>query len=272
MSFLASLFHTLSFDDSENSSDNEEKEITSQGSVEGRARQLKARLRSLLKHHDGSTEHTDVVDAIHSLSKLCPCNAQSPQWLDLFMGEFFVQTSPNFPGRLPPAYKGDERVQYTLDVRNVVAPKPDDTFTYHLICDIIIHTPEGDVEAEIRNESYCCKDDYESNRVHVFFTGSKLSPAQSVIENNGLMALWSKIFNEATLKAAAAKRSYFGWMMDQILKRMLGMNVRLDDSHSFCLEFKKSIRGYIDVLYLDEEMRITKGNRGTLVVVERIQS
>ena len=198
-----------------------------------------------------------------------------------------AQTSPNFPGRLPPKEDGDRRVQYTLGrlsfntfhpndvvctlrgVRNVVRPKPDGTFSYDVICDTIIHLPGGDVEAEISNESYCCKDD-DSSRVHVFFTGSKLSPAGVTLKDKAKMALWSSTFNEATLKAAAAKKSYMGWMMDQALKRMLGMNVRLDDSNSFRLEFKKPFRGHIDVLYLDEDIRITRGNRGTLVVMERI--
>jgi len=203
------------------------------------------------------------------------------------MGEFLTQTCPSFPGRLPTTQKGDKRVQYTLGklsfntfhpndlvctlrgVRNVVAPKPDGTFTYHLICDTIVHLPEGDVEAEIVNESYCCKDD-ESNRIQIFFTGSKLSPSSTVIEDDGKMSLWSRTFNETTLEIAEAKRTYVGWMMNQMLKRMLGMNVRFDDSNSFRLEFKKPFHGHFDVLYLDEDMRITRGNRGTLVVVERM--
>ncbi|CAJ1932412.1 unnamed protein product [Cylindrotheca closterium] len=253
-----------------------------------RCNDLKNHLRSLLDRYDGSTKHEDVIDAIGRLSTLSPYTEHSPVWLDLFMGEFFAQTSPNFPGRLPPAHEGDTRVQYTLGklsfntfhpsdlvctllgVRNVIAPKSDGTFTYDLICDIIIHHEDGDIEAQICNESYCCKDDDESNRVHVFFTGSKLSPAPAVIENEVKMSQWSNTFNEATLKTAAAERTYFGWFLHQLLKRMLGMNVRVGESNSFHLTFKKPFQGHIDVLYLDEEMRITKGNRGTLVVVERL--
>ena len=291
MSFFASLIHSISFnDDNANSiyGDAQLSDDVSDHSVnEERRNALKNQLRTLLELHKGSTQHPEVIDTIESLSELCPYSHHDDRWLGLFMGEFLAQTSPNFPGRLPPSTEGDERVQYTLGkmsfntfhpndlvctlrgVRNVVTPQADGTFTYHLICDTTIHLPGGDVEAEIANESYCCKDD-ETDRVHVFFTGSKLSPAPAVLEDPQKLALWSSTFNEDTLKRAAAERTYTGRFFDLVLKRMLGMNVRLQKTHGFQLEFKKAFRGYIDVLYLDEEMRITRGNRGTLVVVERL--
>ncbi|CAJ1932408.1 unnamed protein product [Cylindrotheca closterium] len=267
----------------------EEKQDFNQSSDQVRCSQLKNHLRSLIELHNGSTKSPDVVEAIQHLSVFCPYEEHSPEWIHLFMGEFLVQTSPNFPGRLPPKREGDKQAQYTLGklsfntfhpkdlvctlrgVRNVVAPKSDGTFTYDLICDTIVHLPEGDVEAEILNESFCCKDD-ESGRVTVFFTGSTLSPSSTVLADASKMSLWSKTFNESTLKTAAAERTYFGWLMDKALKRMLGMSVRMEKRHSFRLEFNKAFRGHIDVLYLDEEMRITKGNRGTIVIMERICS
>merc|ERR1711963_221462 len=104
-------------------------------------------------------------------------------------------------------------------VRVVVAPQPDGTYTNNLICDTTIHLPGGDVDAEIESASYCCKDD-KSDRLHVFFTGSMLSPAQTVLEDESKMAFWSTTFNEETLKSAAAEKTYFGWFVDAILKRM----------------------------------------------------
>ena len=38
---------------------------------------------------------------------------------------------------------------------------------------------------------------------------------------------------------------------------------------SVSFEMKRCPHGYIDVLYLDEDLRITRGNRGTIVIVER---
>lgn len=286
MSFLASFLAATSFYGKTKSLSNEEKDGNSLASDEERCGDLKSRLRSLLDLHDGSIKEPDIVETIESLAALSPYQQHSREWLDLFTGEFLTQTSPSFPGRLP-TKEGDKRAQYSLGklsfntfhpsdlvctlrgVKNVVAPKSDGTFTYDLICDTIVHLPEGDVEAEIVNESYCCKDD-ESNRVHVFFTGSRLSPSNTVIEDDGKMSLWSRTFNNNTLEIAESKRSYFGWMMNKMLKRMLGMKVRFDDSNSFRLEFQKPFHGHFDVLYLDNELRVTRGNRGTIVVVERI--
>ena len=38
--------------------------------------------------------------------------------------------------------------------------------------------------------------------------------------------------------------------------------------HSVHFEMKRAPRGHLDVLYLSDTTRVTKGNRGTLVVVE----
>lgn len=35
-------------------------------------------------------------------------------------------------------------------------------------------------------------------------------------------------------------------------------------------EMKRSPKGYLDVIYLDEEMRVTRGQQGALVVVDRV--
>ncbi len=34
-------------------------------------------------------------------------------------------------------------------------------------------------------------------------------------------------------------------------------------------EMKREPKGYFDILYVDEDLRITRGNRGTVVIVQR---
>ena len=48
---------------------------------------------------------------------------------------------------------------------------------------------------------------------------------------------------------------------------MLKMTFPTDESMRF--EMKRVMHGYVDVLYLDEDMRITKGNHGSIVVTTR---
>jgi hypothetical protein len=246
---------------------------------------LKGHLRSLLAQHGGSTTQKDVVDAISHLSDLNPLHRHTPEWLELFMGEFLAQTSPNFPGRIKT--EDADLVQYTLGrlsfntfqpqnlvctlrgVRNVVLPKPDGKFTYDFLYDTTVHLPGGDIDAEIWIESYCYKKE-ERDRMHVCFTGSTMTPSNAVLDDDAKMALWTGTFNKKAYDKAEAERSVVERITHWFLKRILGITVKHDTPYSFRLEFQRAFEGYFDILYLDEDIRITKGNRGTLVVVDRI--
>lgn len=260
---------------------------------ESRRDQLKSQLRSLLAKHDGCTRHPDVISTVNELADLYPAVdncSQSP----LFCGTFFALTSPNFPGRLKPVAGEEDLVKYTLgrlsfnifqpqklvctlrSVRNPVINQAGEkdgqkTFSYSFILDVTIHTPGGDILAIIVNEGYshCNKD--INNRMMVTFTGGTLLPSHEVKSDINKLRLWSKTF-EGAYKKAEKKRSYVGRFFQYVLKTLLGLTLPTDDSStnlSFHFDMKRSPVGHFDVLYLDEGMRITRGNRGTIVVVER---
>ena len=48
-----------------------------------------------------------------------------------------------------------------------------------------------------------------------------------------------------------------------LLKMAFKMDMPSDDSNKY--EMKRSMHGYVDALYLDEDFRVTKGNRGSIV-------
>lgn len=255
--------------------------------------ELKDRLKSLLTKHFGSTKHPDVIDTIDELAELNPYKekcSQSPQ----FPGDFVSHTSPNFPGRLKPAKGQENVVQYTLgrlsfgifephhlvctvrSIHNLVKLKETlrngkHSFTYDSICDITIHTPDGDLPAILIMEGHCCESSNVNNRLNVTFTGGTLTPIDDVWLSTSMMNLWTKTFAGA-YKRANEERSFSGWAWHIMLKAMLGLSMPSDDAkrkQGFHFEMKRSPVGHLDVLYLDEFLRITRGNRGTVVVVER---
>ena len=59
-----------------------------------------------------------------------------------------------------------------------------------------------------------------------------------------------------------------GWLM----KRLMGLErpTGLDGDGVMAYQMTKAPEGYLDVMYLDDEWRITKGNRGSIVVAERV--
>jgi hypothetical protein len=269
---------------------------------------LKAKLKSLLAKYNGCTKNNEVIDIVNQLAELNPSSQNCAQ-LDVFQGEFYTLTAPSFPGRIlrPKQHHyfdddvDDSIVQYTLghlsfkifqpnhlvctlrSVRNPVMPTSKVTpegqrvFMYHLVLDITIHTPDGlDLPATMINEAHCHECPDVNNRLLVSFTGGTLMPAAELVNDTSLLKLWAKTFEGAYLKADQ-ERSYVGWFLYYIMKFFLGLTLPSDNNkdvmeNSFHFDMKRSPVGFFDVLYLDEDIRITRGNRGTVVVVERTTS
>jgi PAP_fibrillin len=261
---------------------------------------LKAKLKSLLAKYNGCTKNKAVVDVVDQLAEMNPTTKNCAQ-SNLFQGEFYTLTAPTFPGRLKPLTKDQEDiVQYTLgrisfnifqpnklvctlrSVRNPVRPRTvqtkdgQTTFSYHLMLDITIHTPDGgDLPATMINEAYCYEHPDVNNRLMVTFTGGTLMPADEIVHDPTKLKLWETTFQGAYQKADE-ERSYFGWFFHYFLKLLLGLTLPSDHrsqqdilKNSFHFDMKRSPTGHMDVLYLDEDLRITKGNRGTIVIAER---
>jgi hypothetical protein len=261
--------------------------------IQTERRELKGRLKSLLAQHNGCTKHPDVVQTIEELSALNPTDDTFNS--ALFLGEFHALTSPNFPGRINPSKGQEDVVQYMLgrlsfnifqphklvctlrSVRNPVSLVPPvegdgkKVWSYPLILDITIHSPLGDLPAILENEATCSEHAEQKGRLMVSFSGGTLMPAKEVARDPSKLKMWAQTF-EGAYKKADEERSNIGRMFQYILKLLLGLTLPTDDSllkNHFHFDLKRSPVGYLDVLYLDGDLRITKGNRGTLVVVER---
>eukprot|EP00536_Pseudo-nitzschia_multiseries_P007226 jgi/Psemu1/256063/estExt_Genewise1Plus.C_1670016 len=257
---------------------------------------LKSKLRALIAENNGCLNSNEVADTVKELSEMNP-NPTNCARLQLFIGDYFTLNTPNFPGRLKTA-SGDEKiVQYTLgrlsfnifqpnelvctvkSIRNPVHPQYDQfddaksTFSYHIIIELTIHTPDGDLDATLINRGFCRENDDRKNRLMVTFKGGTLIPGnKSTIDDGPMLALWEKTFANAYEKADE-ERSYLGWIYQYFLKLILGLNLPTDSrnhyDHAFHFDMKRAPKGFFDVLYLDDDMRITKGNRGTISVLDR---
>jgi len=272
-----------------------------------RLQAAKSKLKTLLRQNHGSTKNAEVMQAIEELCALNPTKdaVTSP----LLLGEFLAHTSPDFPGRIknnngnpntPPV--PDDVVQYTMGrlsfgifqphhlvctirhVRNSILECPEEhqvdgqkTFSYPIQIDLTIHTPKGDLTASMCHEALCYVLPDHTNRLGVTFRGGTLTPAFAVRSDPKLMKVWEEVFDHAYSKAEA-ERSFMSSVMQFLLKKMLDLSTPTDASvgnsatKSAKFEMGRSPRGYLDILYLDEEMRITRGNRGTFIVVERVQT
>jgi len=160
------------------------------------------------------------------------------------------------------------------------------TFEYGVVTDIVIHTTpndngemkedhdgNGDLEATLINRGFCTPSNDVDNRMMVKFTSSSLIPKDNTRISKAAMdkVLWIRKFANVYEKADR-ERSYLGWGLYYGLKWFMGLTYptdMLDEDHGFHYEMKKPMGFYFDVLYLDEDIRITKGSRGTIVVTSR---
>lgn len=259
----------------------------------------KSRLLAALKVSQGSTKNPEVMAAIDELTKLNPTKnaVASP----LLLGEFIAHTSPDFPGRIKPEKGQEHVVQYTMgrlsfgifqphhlvctirSVRNSIILCEDEefqvdgqkTFTYPIQIDLTIHTPKGDLSATMCHAALCYELPEHENRLGVTFRGGSLTPTYSVRSDPALMAVWEEVFDHAYSKAEE-ERSFMSSVMQYVFKKVFQLSTPTDEdiekdaTHSASFEMNRSPRGYLDVLYLDEDLRITRGNRGTIIVVERV--
>jgi PAP_fibrillin len=139
--------------------------------------------------------------------------------------------------------------------------------------DLTIHTPNGDLPAVVSHDAVCYECPQQLHRLKVTFKGSTLMPATQVLSNPILLNVWNQTFVGAYTKADKERH-----LLSKALKSMLTwwfqMELPTDDDaatrndHSMQFRMKRAPRGYLDVLYMSETARITRGNRGTLVVVE----
>ncbi|CAB9522262.1 PAP_fibrillin [Seminavis robusta] len=269
-------------------------------------------VKDLLAKHHGSTKNPQVLAAINDLAALWKPQHESIGRSSLLEGEFLCHTLPEFPGRIKNSPPGvvqytlgrlsfgifqprnlvctvrsvRQSIQSRSGVKDSITGKNNrskfQTFDYPICLDLTIHTANGvDLPAVMMHSGVC----YESpaqrskfpHRLNVTFKGSTLVPAKAVRQDPALLAVWTETFANAYSKAEA-ERGFLSKTMQSLLAWWFQMVLPNDEQaagsadHSVGFEMKRSPRGHLDFLYLSDTLRITKGNRGTLVVVERMDS
>ena len=239
----------------------------------------KIMLREALAAYGGDTKHESVAAAISKLVHLNPTAAPTRSEA-LMDGQWLLISAPNFPnGEL----RADGKYVYTLGrlafnqfqptslkividrVLQPVVPVGEGQQRTH---DIIVEFTTADentptLQGIVHNQGVCQPSD--DNTLQVQFTGGELAPK----EQNEMEA-WKAIFGE---QSKPSRRSLKERLMSVVLKMMFGIVPPQGmDGRTGQVSFKmrKSPKGKLELLYLDEELRITRGERGTVLVCERL--
>lgn len=114
------------------------------------------------------------------------------------------------------------------------------------------------------------------SRLTVWFSGGKMELGSgSGASDDGSAASWEKIFGSANLP----KRNLTEQIKMLTVKLLMGAQVNETlnkDDGSLSFSFSRPVGGhgktYVDVVYLDETLRIVRGHRGTVFVFARVPS
>jgi hypothetical protein len=240
--------------------------------------QSKQALREALKAYGGNPQHEAVAAAINRLIEQNPTSAPARQ-TTLLEGDWLLTSAPSFPnGELQP----DGSYVYTLgrlafnmfeprDLKVVINQVSQPVFpiqrTGQYTHDIVVKFTVLDetvssLQGIVRNLGVC--EPGSDTALQVQFTGGVLEPAAGTD-----LAAWNAIFGTP---GSAHRPSLKDWTQSLFLKLMFGlvpptgMNPQTGRSE---FSMKRSPNGSLGILYLDEDLRITKGEKGTVLVCEK---
>jgi hypothetical protein len=242
----------------------------------------KNNLREALNQNGGDPKAEAVVAAISKLTALNP-TPQLTQSGALLEGNWLLINAPNFPGG-----KRTENGQYIYNLgrlafnlfqptdlqvlmnrvtQPILPVNNSEQLSYNIEIEFtILDENYPKLQGILRNKGLCYP--LNEHTLQVKFIGGELAPIQP--ETSEDFKTWMSVFgnqkSKQSLNIAQQIQSF-------VAKLLLGLEQPQGIEHqtgkvSFAM--KKSPKGSFKVLYLDEELRITRGNRGTITICERI--
>jgi len=239
---------------------------------------LKGDLREALMAHDGDPCHPAVADIIGNLATINPTPAPT-QNSQLLNGNWQLISAPIFPdgqrladgtysytlGRL--AFNMFQPQDLTVVIQQIFQPvlptEEPMQCTHDIVVDFAIaHPNTPPLRGTVRNLGICKP--ASDTALQVQFTGGVLEPAADTDLHQ-----WKAIFEHPK---AAPRPSMKDWFQNQFLKVMFGLvpPTRMEaDTGRVEFQMRRSPKGSLTILYLDEDLRITRGQRETILVCER---
>ncbi len=241
--------------------------------------QAKAELKEALSKYGGNTKNEVVVAAIDKLISLNP-TSEPARTETLMDGDWLLINAPNFPGG---EQLEDGKLAYTLgrlafnmfqpaalklvieQVSQPVFPVGNGEQRSH---DIVvtfrsIETKFSNIRGIVRNLGVC--NPINSHFLQVKFTGGILEPAPDTD-----LQTWKAIFREANQPKQRNWLDQLKLILPKIMFGILPPQGMDEQTGKIVFSMNRSPVGKLEILYLDENLRITKGERGTVLVCEKL--
>jgi PAP_fibrillin len=244
----------------------------------GKLLEAKTALRQALAAVGGNTKDKAVLAEIEKLHQLNPTTtpARSGELLD---SQWLLISAPNFPGG---EQLSDGKFAYTLGrlAFNMFQPKELKLVIDRVLQPVLLlengEQRSHDIVVEfttiseslpklsgiVHNQGICHP--VSDTALEVKFTGATLAPQQSTN-----MKDWKAVFGS---QSQPSKKTWKEKLMSVVLRLIFGLvspQAMNPETGEVSFTMKRSPKGRLEILYLDEELRITRGERGTVLVCER---
>lgn len=235
------------------------------------------RFLSILQQKHGDTKDAVVVEQLQLLQKANPTPdaALSGEYLD---GDWLQISQSDYPNRLSkqePLYKLGrlafnmyEPLEAVFRIDRVWAPvRPcpnsgDSSRLYDIFVEVTcVDEKYPEFKAVMSNyASITPARDASGNhaRLTVSFTHGDLAPSPELSEH--LKAAWRQTFSPKQRNI----------VMRGIMRLAMGFETTpMDEDGAMSYKLRRAPKGWLDIVYLDDVLRVTRGNRGSVVVCER---
>lgn len=238
----------------------------------------KAALREALAAYGGDTKNEIVAAAIQKLCYLTSTAAPA-QGSPLLDGEWLLISAPNFPqgeqredgkfvftlGRLAFNMFQPAELKVVIDrVLQPVLPLGNGEERCH---DIIVEFTTVDerlpkLAGVVRNIGVC--QPISDTVLKVKFTGGILAP-----QDPKKMDDWKAVFGEQRQRSSKSLKEKLMSSVFRVIFGIVPPKTMNSETGEVSFTIHRPPKGNLEILYLDEELRITRGERGTVLVCER---
>ncbi|CAM9957181.1 unnamed protein product, partial [Ectocarpus sp. 12 AP-2014] len=245
------------------------------------AEAAKSNLRSALAESGGSTLAEGVGAAVEVLANFNPTSSPAKAW-PLHSGEW-ASVGEDFKGTT----RTKDGVECTLgrlvfnifepvnlpvlivSIKNIIGDRPENAdpayeSNYAISTRWVARDGSG-LRGRVEISGTCWEDPSIPERVLVRFSKGSIEPD----EGQDLDA-WRKVIGVRDIEGTKDE-GLLSTLKEKAARLMLkGPADDLGPRGELSYEMKRSPKGYLDIIYLDEEMRVTRGQQGALVVVDRV--
>jgi hypothetical protein len=238
----------------------------------------KAALREALAAYDGDTKNEVVADAIAKLCSLNPTPAPTHSG-SLLESEWLLISAPNFPqgekrqdgkfaytlGRL--AFNMFQPVNLKIVIDRVLQPVlplgDEEKLTHDIVVEFTTMDEQlPELKGIVRNLGVCQP---ISDRVlQVKFTGGILAP-----QDLNQIDDWKTVFGKQDRPSKVNWQEKLKFGLFRLIFGLVPPQSMNPKTGEISFTMQRSPKGKLEIVYLDEELRITRGEKGTVLICER---